>query len=368
VGVTTGAASLRGWELVGRFVLSFGGGAAIGLGTGWVMYQVRRRLENPLHGNTATLLTPFVAYLAAEAIHASGVLAVVTCGLFMSQVAPRVISALTRQQGQAFWTLATFLLNGALFVLIGLQVPVAVKGLASVSVSQAVTAAVAVYATVLAVRFGFLNVSIFLIRLIDRRPAQRSLRTTLRGRVVSTVAGLRGAVSLAVALSVPETLVNRTGFPQRDAIVFVVALVVLISLVAQGLALPAVIRWADAPADTAFVDELHLAKRTATQEALDALARLASQHQVSPEVEAVLRSEYEDHLAALRAHEQGNDEDPSLQRANEYTDLRRALVAHKRATVVRLRDEDVIDDTVLRRIQTQLDVEDVRLSGPQQTE
>jgi monovalent cation/hydrogen antiporter len=126
LGVTTGEGGFGGWQLTGRFVLSFGGGLALGLATGWVMYQVRTRLENPLQGNTATLLTPFVAYLAAETVHASGVLAVVTCGLFMSQVAPRAISALTRQQSQAFWTLATFLLNGSLFVLIGLQIPTAV--------------------------------------------------------------------------------------------------------------------------------------------------------------------------------------------------------------------------------------------------
>jgi monovalent cation/hydrogen antiporter len=368
IGVTTGEASLSGWQLTGRFVLSFGGGLLLGLATGVASYQVRRRLQSPLDGNTATLLTPFVAYLAAESVHASGVLAVVTCGLFMSQVAPRAISAQTRQQSQAFWTLATFLLNGALFVLIGLQVPSAVRGLSSLSISQAVGLSAAVYVTMIAVRFGFLNLAIFLIRAIDRRPQQRARRTTLRGRVVSTVAGLRGAVSLAVALAVPETLPDGGAFPVRDAIIFVVAAVVLSSLVLQGLALPAVIRWAHAPADTAFTDELHLAKRAATEEALDALGELASQHGVAPEVESLLRSEYEEHLAALLAHQDGDDDDPSVQRADQYTRLRRAVIAHKRATVIRLRDTDVVDDTVLRRIQAQLDAEDVRLSGPQEVD
>jgi Na+/H+ antiporter len=368
IGVTTGQTSLDGWQLTGRFVLSFGGGLVLGLVTGCVMYQVRRRLEDPLLGNTGTLLTPFVAYLGAESVHASGVLSVVTCGLFMSQVAPRAITAQTRQQTQAFWTLATFLLNGALFVLIGLQIPSAVHGLSSLSVSQAAALSLAVFGTLLGVRFGFLNVTIFLIRLIDRRPQQRALRTTTRGRVVSTVAGLRGAVSLAVALSVPESLPGGGAFPVRDAIVFVVAAVVLCSLVVQGLALPSVIRWAAPPTDSSFTDELHLAKRTATEQALEALPELASQQQASPEVEALLRSEYEEHLAALRAHEDGDDDDPSLQRAAQYATLRRALLAHKRATVIRLRDSDVIDDTVLRRIQTQLDIEEVRLSGPQQVD
>jgi CPA1 family monovalent cation:H+ antiporter len=126
-----------------------------------------------------------------------------------------------------------------------------------------------------------------------------------------------------------------------------------------------VIRWAGVPADTAFTDELHLARQTATQEALDALADLAAQQQVSPEVEALLRSEFEEHLAAQQVSE---DDDPNLQRADQYTTLRRALIAHKRATIIRLRDDDVIDDTVLRQVQAQLDLEDVRLSGPQQVE
>src|SRR3982751_4654364 len=130
-------------------------------GTAWLTLQVRRRLDDPLLENVASLVTPFTAFLFAEVIGASGVLAVVVCGLVLSQVNPRVARADTRQQGQAFWSLSTFVLDGALFILVGLEVNVAVRSLSEVF---AVT---------------------YLIRLLDRRPQQRLRRVSNRARVLS---------------------------------------------------------------------------------------------------------------------------------------------------------------------------------------
>jgi CPA1 family monovalent cation:H+ antiporter len=312
-----------------------------------------------LHGNVITLLTPFLAFLGAEVIHASGVLAVVTCGLYMSQVAPRAITAETRQQATAFWSLATFLLNGGLFVLVGLQLPSSALKLTTTELGRAMAVTAAVYVTILLIRVIFLNVSIYAIRAIDRRPQQRLLRGTFRARVVSTVAGFRGGVSLAVALSVPAG----SAFPRRDMIIFVTAGVVVTSLVLQGLALPRVIRWAHLPVDTSVEEELHLAQRTATDEALRALRGLAEERGVAEDVTERLRAEYEEHLSTLRAHEEGDTDAPTAIRSRQHNDLRLALISHKRATVVRLRDEGVIDDTVLRLLQARLDIEELRLSG-----
>jgi CPA1 family monovalent cation:H+ antiporter len=358
VGFSTGEATIDAAHVSMLFLLSFGGGAGLGIVTGWLIFRVRRHVNDPLHGNVITLLTPFLAFLAAEVAHASGVLAVVACGLYMSQVAPRAISAETRQQATAFWSLATFLLNGGLFVLVGLQLPSSALELTTTGLGRAVAVTAAVYLTILVVRLFFLNVSIYAIRAIDRRPRQRLLRTTFRGRVVSTIAGFRGAVSLAVALSVPAG----RAFPARDTIIFVTAGVVVASLVIQGLALPRVIRWAHLPVDTSVEDELHLAQRTATDEALRALPGLAQEHGVADEVTHRLRAEYEEHLSTLRAHENGETDGPTATRRRTHGDLHLALIAHKRATVVRLRDEGVIDDTVLRRLQATLDIEELRLS------
>jgi Na+/H+ antiporter len=359
VGFATGEATIDAAHVSWAFLLSFGGGVLLGIVTAWVVFLVRRHVTDPLHGNVITLLTPFLAFLGAEVVHASGVLAVVTCGLYMSQVAPRAISAETRAQATAFWSLATFLLNGALFVLVGLQLPSTARELTTTGLGRAVAVTAAVYVTILLVRILFLNVSIYAIRALDRRPQQRLLRTTFRGRVVSTVAGFRGAVSLAVALSVPAG----GTFPARDMIIFVTAGVVVTSLVLQGLTLPRVIRWAHLPVDTSVEDELHLAQRTATEEALRALPGLAQERGVADDMTEQVRAEYEEHLSALRAHEDGDTDGPTVTRSRQYGDLRLALITHKRATVVRLRDEGVIDDTVLRRIQARLDIEELRLSG-----
>lgn len=251
--------------------------------------------------------------------------------------------------------MTTFILNGALFVLIGLELPAAARELSTDSAGHALLLVGAAYVTILATRYAFLNVSIGIIRLVDRRPSQRSLRTTHRGRVVSVVAGFRGAVSLAVALSVPESL------PGRDIVVFVTGLVVFLTLVLQGLALPVVIRWARLPRDSSVDDELRLARVTATQEALDALPELGRVHEVDDDVVEQLAQQYEEGLAVLQTPEDGSG---SKTTAARRRDLSLDLIARKRAAVVRLRDENTIDDTVLREIQAQLDAEEIRLLGP----
>jgi CPA1 family monovalent cation:H+ antiporter len=364
----TGEGDVGAAHVAGLFTLSFVGGTAVGLGAGWVIFQARRHIAEPLLGNVVSVLTPFATYLLAEKIHASGVLAVVTCGLFMARVAPLAISAQTRQQAMSFWNLTTFLLNGALFVLVGMQLPAVVDDLSSAALGTGVLVTAAVYVTVLLARFGFVTVTIYLIRAIDRRPQQRQLRTTARGRIVSTAAGFRGAVSLAVALAVPTTLQGGTDSAARDMIVFVTAGVVVASLVVQGLALPHVIRWARLSEDTSVGEELRLAKRIATQAALERLPDIAAELGVDDDVVDGVRAEYEEHLAVAMADEQDGDPADSARRHGQNHDLRLALIAVKRQSVVRLRDDRVIDDTVLRQIQSRLDIEEVRLAGQPQVE
>jgi CPA1 family monovalent cation:H+ antiporter len=244
-----------------------------------------------------------------------------------------------------------------------MQLPAAVRGLSGASVGRGILITAAVYVTILAARLGFLTVTIYAIRALDRRPAQRLLRTTARGRVVSMTAGFRGAVSLAIALAVPTTLPGGTGFPARDMIVFVTAGVVFASLAVQGLALPRVIRWARLPQDTSLEDELRLARRTATKEALEEMPQLAGLLGVGVDVLDEVRTEYGQNLADSLAEDMDDDRADFARRRRQYLDLSLALIAHKRHTVVRLRNEHVIDDTVLRQIQSRLDIEEVRLAG-----
>lgn len=174
----------------------------------------------------------------------------VVCGLVMSQVGPSVGRAEARRQTTAFWSPAMYLLNGALFVLVGLEAQAAIRELSGTALSDALWMVAAVSCTLVAVRLLFLSVAVYTIRALDRRPQQRERRMGHRARAVSALAGFRGAVSLALALSVPYTLDSGAPFPDRDTIVFVTAGVVVTTLVVQALVLPPVARWAQLPHDT----------------------------------------------------------------------------------------------------------------------
>jgi monovalent cation/hydrogen antiporter len=151
-------------------------------------------------------------------------------------------------------------------------------------------------------------------------------------------------------------------FPSRDVIIFVTAGVIVVTLVVQGLLLPVVVRWARLPRDTSVETERHFAEILATEEALAAIPQLAVGLGTDPEVSGRLRREYEKHLRLLRANDVGATDEPALRYDQQYSALRLAVLARKRATVLRLRDERRIDDIVLRQIQARLDIEEVRLS------
>ncbi|MFD9514924.1 Na+/H+ antiporter [Streptomyces mirabilis] len=361
VGITVGEEHFSAPHVGWLFLLAYVGGAAAGAVTAWLSIQVRRRLDDPLLGNVVTILIPFTAFLLAELIKASGVLAVVVAGLIMSQVGPRLVGAATRRQAVAFWSLSTFLLNASLFVLVGLEAQSAARDLTSDDLAHALITVGVVSVVLVAVRFAFQFGAVYLIRLLDRRPQQRLRRMSRRARVVGGVTGFRGAVSLAVALSVPETLDSGAPFPDRDVIVFVTSGVIMLTLVVQGLLLPYVVRWARLPHDTSAEEERSLAETAAAEEALRALPDVAAGLGTAPEVAEWTRREYESHLRVVRADDA--DAEVVLHHKEDYTALRLALLARKRATVVRLRDEHHIDDTVLRQVQAYLDIEEVRLSG-----
>ena len=361
VAATVGGGHVDAGHVTWMFVVAYAGGALAGLVTASLAMLVRRHLDDPLLENLVSVVTPFAAFLLAEVVGASGVLAVVACGLAVSQTGPRAIQALTRQQAQAFWGLTTFVLNGALFVLVGLQVQASVRNLPAADLTRALAAVAAICATVIGTRFLWLFTTPYLIRLLDRRPQQRLRRVGARPRVLSAVAGFRGAVSLAAALAVPALLASGAPFPDRDLIVFVTSGVVVVTLVVQGLLLPAVVRWARLPTDTTVADERRLADTVATEEALAAVGDAARDLGTDEAVVARLRAEYEQHLRVLRTDGAESADDPDRRAEEQYTTLRLALLARKRATVVRLRDERRIDDTVLRQVQWRLDTEEVRL-------
>ncbi|MBT2568853.1 Na+/H+ antiporter [Arthrobacter sp. ISL-85] len=361
VGLTLGG-SYTPIDVAGLFALSYLGGAAAGVLVAAAVYLLLVRIRDPLTINISLLITPFAAFLLAEAVGASGVLAVVVAGLIISFTASRISTAASRRQTESAWPLGSYLLNGSLFVLIGLQVQAVVHEIQPGDVGRLLLSTAVVWAALIVIRFVFQSVSITLIRLLDRRPSQRQRRMTYRARVVSSLAGFRGAVSLAIALSVPPMLNDGTPLPGRDDIIIISAGVIVLTMLIQGPLLPAVVRWARLPHEPEE-EELRLAELAISSAAVKAVDELANQLGITPEVYDRIADEYRTHHSAIQAQTEGTDPDTATQAREAEKQLRHALLDKKREVLLGLRLTGTVDDTVARRIQTRLDIEEQRLTG-----
>lgn len=349
-------------NIAALFALSYVGGAVAGILVAGAAYLLLVRVRDPLVINIALLITPFAAFLLAEAVGASGVLAVVVAGLIISFTSSRISTAASRRQTESAWPLGSYLLNGALFVLIGLQVQATVHEINPLDVGRLLLSAVAVWLVLIIVRFVFQTVSIAVIRILDRRPSQRHCRMTYRARVVSSIAGFRGAVSLAIALSVPSALNDGSPLPGRDDIIFITAGVIVLTMLVQGPLLPAVVRWAKLPVEPEE-EELRLAELAIASVAVSALDELAHELGTSSTVQSRLADEYRSHLSVAQALKAGSDPATTTLPRQEEITLRQAVLERKREVLLQLRLAGTVDDTVARRLQTRLDVEEQRLIG-----
>ena len=366
----------------GMFFFSFLIGILVGLAVGWVANKIRAHIDNPMWFTCFMLTVPFIAFLLAEKtepfpdMKGSGVVAVVIAAFFLTYYSPDTIKPQNRTYGLPIWSFVSYVMNGALFVLVGVQLPSATAPVDDVlreyNYAWALTFAVIVVAWLvsIAARFIFLHVSIGIIRALDRSEKQKQLRTTFRGRVVSTFAGLRGGVSLAVALSVP------TDVPARDFIIFVVAGVVLLSMVVQGMLLPLVIRWAKIPVDTTEEDEINEAIRTIIAESFDSVAEIGQEIGAPQWIidriadEQMYNASIHRNLHAVR--KDGANAPEEARRIIEAGDLEKELrlrhLEKQRSVLKRLRNERIIDTNVLHAIQEILDIEEVRVLGPVELE
>ncbi|MEU5908186.1 Na+/H+ antiporter [Micromonospora sp. NPDC047467] len=360
VGLLTGGAEPGVLGVSEEFVGASLGGVLAGLLVGGAVVLVRKRLDDPLREGALSVLTPFAAFLLADAVHASGVLAVVVAGLVLAYAGPRVIRARSRVLAYAFWDLSTFLINGGLFVLLGTQIPRAVRGITSTSPQRALVIVVVVTSVVLGTRLLFVYLTSESAKLLRRRMTDDQ-SAEMSGWRVGTVAGwsgFRGAVSLAAALAVPTVTVAGRPVVERDLIIFVTALVIVLIMLVQGTTLPLVVRWAGLGGDPERAEELRQARLRATEVGLDALPRVAADIGAGEDAVRRLRAEYQRHLEDV--NEGGGDtaEERHLERQ-----LRLGILAHKRREVTRLRDSREIDDLVLLELQAALDNEEIRLLG-----
>ncbi|MBT2586482.1 Na+/H+ antiporter [Arthrobacter sp. ISL-95] len=365
VGISAGG-SYTPLTITGLVVQSYLGGAVAGAAVAGIAYLVMRRLNDALLMNIALLITPFAAFLAAEVIHASGVLAVVVAGLIVSFTSARVSTAASRRQTESTWPLGSYLLNGSLFVLIGLQVQAIAHDIDAGDIGRLLLTTVAVWLTLLVVRFTFQSLLVMIIRALDRRPSQRERRMSYRARVVSAVAGFRGAVSLAIALSVPLMMDGGQALPGRNDIIFITAGAIVLTLLVQGPLLPKIVHWAKLPDDTADT-ELQLTERALNDAALSVLQEAgdtAAGKNIGTETRQLILHEYESRREILKAQTKATEQQHGKEAHHtDETLLRMDILARKRQVLQQLRLEGAIDDAIARRFQTRLDVEEQRLTG-----
>jgi Na+/H+ antiporter len=344
--------SHAGMQFVGDAV----GGVAIGLAVGFLVTAIRKPIEDPPVEVVISLATGYAAYLPAEALGLSGVLAAVAAGIYLGWSAPLIASPQSRMQSLAVWEVLTFLVNAVLFVLIGLQLPVILDGLQGPRPFWTLIGyAGAVCATVVGTRLLWMYTVPYLVRVLDPRLRRGEGRSSWRSRLVVGWGGIRGAVSMAAALALP------LNFPARDLILFLAFAVILFTLVVQGLTLPALIRGLSIEEDDEEEREEVHARRVAADAALERLQELEGEDWTRDETVNRLRALYEYRRRRFQARADGDGSDGIEERSVAYQRLQRELLEAQRHALLRLRSERKISDDVMRDVQHDLDLEDTRL-------
>lgn len=345
-----------------RFVWVAAGGIAFGLLVGFVIRWVHRHLDDPPVQITISLLTPFLAYLPAERLHVSGVLAVVAAGIFLGWYSP-LVSPRFRLAAFAFWEIVVFLLNGVVFITIGLQLPGILRELKGESRLSLVEDALLVSAAVVLVRIAWVFAGAYLPFLLSKKLCAREALPEWRNVVLIAWSGMRGVVSLAAAFALPFVLNNGSPFPGRNYILFLTFSVILTTLVFQGLTLPIVIRKLGIKGDGATDEEERLARLEANKAAIELLKQVGASPEVSDDAVARLRAEYDERIGQLELCAENPDDCRGEIATPQYQRLQKKALDVERQTIIRLRNQHVINDDALRRIQRDLDLAEARLSG-----
>ncbi|MFC6224468.1 Na+/H+ antiporter [Hymenobacter artigasi] len=347
------------------FLLVAGGGLAVGLVVAGGFYIVHKYLPTTANINTVlTFMTPYVMYLLAEELKVSGVLAVVSGGLLMSYFSHRVFDANTRLQANSSWSSLVFMLNALVFMLIGLQLPIVVNGLGNYSLWQAIIYGLIMSGVVIGVRLLWVYPGAFLPRWLSRSVRASEPSPGWQGPLVLGWAGMRGVVSLAAALSVP-LLANGQAFPQRNLILFITFVVILVTLVVQGLTLPLIVRFTKV-ADLEDRDPLEeqeasvrLHLRTAAVKYMQKQYRAEIQNN---ELVARLQQRMETEVSLTSHTLNSLDTDKSGRDAlRQYHRVLLDVLRVEREALTNLRHHDSYDDEVLRQQEAQLDLDEAKV-------
>jgi monovalent cation/hydrogen antiporter len=342
-----------------QFVLAALGGVLIGLLVGAAVRWALRLTDDSLAQIAITLLAPYVAWTLAERVHASAVLACVVGGFYLRQGFSAIVSPSMRIQSRAVWDLLIFILNGVIFILIGLQLgAIRAAGLVD-DLGRLVVQGAIISATAIIVRLAWVPLATVIPRLISPRLRRRD-PIPPRGYIVLIAwTGMRGIVSLAAALALPLATAQGTPFPFRDEIILLTFAVILSTLVLQGLSLRPLIRWLRLGHDDSLDIEEAFAREAAARAALARLETLDGGAGSRDEIDR-LRTLYTQRVQRASPIELGEESVSGRARAARRR-LRHEALAAERKALIDLRDRDVISDEVLHRLEQELDVEAMRL-------
>ena len=359
IAVAVGA-SFKASSGVATFAGAMTGGVAIGLAVGWIIAKLRARIEDTPVEITISLLTPYAAFLPAQELGSSGVIATVVAGLYLGRRGSSIMGPDARLTGRAVWETIVFLLNGMVFIITGLEVPFLLRSLESATAIRLVGIGLVVSLVLLVVRALWIFPSELLACAVRREP--RPPRFLAHALVLSW-AGMRGVVSLAIALALPLTLPGGAPFPAREALVIVTVTVIVVTLLGQGLSLPWIIRRLRLGTDP----ELREEEARARQQLVEAATRRIDQlYPVWPDHRPLLdrlRETYahrSEHVERQRDASGSGEEDREI---IEHREIQRTVIDSEREALLRLRAEGAIDDDVLRALERELDLDERRIDS-----
>jgi monovalent cation/hydrogen antiporter len=337
-----------------------------GIGVGWVMLRLRRWVDNPRVEILLSMLTPFLAYLPPEQLGGSGVLATVVTGLYISWNGLRLISAATRLQGIFFWDFLIYMVEGMVFLITGLEARAVLSAVGGYSPSELMVSGLIVSAVVIVARFVWTYPAIYLPRWLVPSIRRKDPSPPWQVPFVLSFTGVRGIVSLAAALAIPLQIASGAGFPDRDLILFLTFFVILVTLVGQGLLLPALIRalgLANAGRREHQADAIEEfdARRRAVAAAAERLEQMAAARKLPEAVVAPLRAGLHDRLNNLEHRIDGDDSHRRL--VELYDDVELSLIGAERQVVNDLYRDGKLKDEARRRIERELDLRESGLEN-----
>lgn len=356
--VMTGAFNL--WDAGIQFLIVAIGGVALGFLIAWIFYWIHKITpDNPTTDTTLTFLAPFIAYLVAESLHLSGVLAVVVAGLIMTWNSSEVFSQQTRLQATGTWNTVLFMLNGIIFILIGLQLPGIVYSIkADTSIATLIKYGSIVSLAAIVGRIIWVYPAAYVPRWISRKVREEEPDTNIRGVTVVAWSGMRGIVSLAAALALPLTINGSHSFPNRDLIIFITFCVIFSTLVLQGLTLRPLIKWFGIQPDGREHREEREARLKIAGSVIEYIEENYSMN-ISDEVLNQIKTKYEIRIQRIRKDQIRHRFDE--EQINEFHRIQQELLDKERMFVIGLRNDGSISDEVLKRLEYELDLEETRL-------